>query len=463
VAFSNRLYQQGFGVVLLLAVLNLLVLHWRRAIGPAGLVLLVAMTFLAGGSKGSTLPVLVCGCLTATAAAALWRTGQVRRVAADSAMVIVTLVIIVKLIFGGADGGLEVDPFASIIDERGREFVGVTAGVTGVDKVSIVLLTLLAVMLGGIGAIGLLTDKVTRRDPAGWLFLGGGLSGVGAILVFDHPGLSQWYFQWTGEVMLAVAAAWGGLLIVRGVPQALRRVVLGGAIGVIAAIVARALYDRMTTDGSSLTKGWLTWIVFAAVVVLGSVLVGRSAGRRGVVAAALAAVTVAGVVPAVHATTSALPPDSTAADRATVGSFHSSQVEAARWIRDHSDPDDIVMTNRHCRGAEVPRCDVRRFFVAAYAERRVLVEGWAYTKTANSMTAESPLGNVRRAPFWDPALLELNDSFFTDPDAEKAAQLRDLGVRWVFVDDTAPHAETLEPYATERFRTSHATVYELVG
>src|ERR1700750_2834163 len=57
------------------------------------------------------------------------------------------------------------------------------------------------------------------------------------------------------------------------------------------------------------------------------------------------------------------------------------EIDAARWIRHHSDVNALVMTNRHCTTTVDPTngCDSRRFVVAAFSERQVLVEGWTAT------------------------------------------------------------------------------------
>ena len=63
--------------------------------------------------------------------------------------------------------------------------------------------------------------------------------------------------------------------------------------------------------------------------------------------------------------------------------------------------------------------------------------------------------------YWRPDVLALNDGFIAAPTADAARQLSDLGVRWVFVDHTLPHADTLEPFAELRFRNDGVDVYEL--
>ena len=143
---------------------------------------------------------------------------------------------------------------------------------------------------------------------------------------------------------------------------------------------------------------------------------------------------------------------------ATPGATHSDEVAAARWLRDHSEGDDVVMTNRHCRGPEVPGCKRTQFTVAAWSERDVLVEGWAYTSRMNALSADSHANT--RGPFWDPDLLRLNDRFFVHPTASAARRLQARGVRWVFVYRALPHTK-LSKFATLAHRNRIVDVYRL--
>ena len=84
-----------------------------------------------------------------------------------------------------------------------------------------------------------------------------------------------------------------------------------------------------------------------------------------------------------------------------------SRVEAARWVRDNSSPDQVLATNAHCRAVGGDGvCDARSFWLSAYSERRVLVEGWLFAPRVSETGEQS---------FWDPALLALNDEAFTAP------------------------------------------------
>ena len=135
----------------------------------------------------------------------------------------------------------------------------------------------------------------------------------------------------------------------------------------------------------------------------------------------------------------------------------------ARFIRDHSGIDDVVMTNRHCTSAGADpfdHCDSRRWVVAAFSERQMLVEGWTATPRATRLAPEGR--DSITVNYWKPDILRLNDGFIARPTADAAKRLWDLGVRWVYVDHTRPHADTLEPYAERRYGNSDAEAYQLL-
>jgi hypothetical protein len=134
-------------------------------------------------------------------------------------------------------------------------------------------------------------------------------------------------------------------------------------------------------------------------------------------------------------------------------------VDAARWLRDNSDADDLVATNRHCVAVAADPCDSRRFVVAGATERQVLVEGWAYTPTWDrSPTVD---GHPAYKPFWDPELLATNDRAFSAPSPERFDGLRALGVDWLFVDKTAPHDPDIAQMPGAVLETEWAIVLDL--
>jgi hypothetical protein len=128
------------------------------------------------------------------------------------------------------------------------------------------------------------------------------------------------------------------------------------------------------------------------------------------------------------------------------------EADAARWLRGHSGPDDVVATNWH---------GSLSFWLNAYSERRTLVGSWNYAPRALD---ESKRLNVNAAyvPFWDSELLAANDAAIYEPTAQRIAWLRARGVRWIFVLRTfRQESSTLVDYASQRWTTSGVAIYQL--
>jgi hypothetical protein len=142
--------------------------------------------------------------------------------------------------------------------------------------------------------------------------------------------------------------------------------------------------------------------------------------------------------------------------------MNAERVEAARWVRAHSNPDDVLMTNSHCPSddeyvEEHSRC-VRyaySFWLSAYAERSVVVEGWVF---APRLAATTP-DNV----FWNPSLLKTNEETIYHPTADRIAHMRDVHhVRFIVVDRRIdPEGPDLRKYATLRHENARMAVYEI--
>jgi hypothetical protein len=322
--------------------------------------------------------------------------------------------------------------------------------------------------VGCVGALGVLTHRQTRRDPAVWLLLGSSLAGAGAVTVLSHPGSAQWYFLRAADVPMSILAAWGTVLVVMRATRPLVAIVVGVAAAVVAVGATWWWLGPIAESTSRLPTAVLSVALFGVIVLAAALLAaifapnGETMRTRVAVATAVVALTAAAGLPAARMAEAALAREAPRATAKTPGAFSSSQVQAAQYIRDHATPDGLVVSNRHCRGRASAGCDVRRFFVAAYSERSVLIEGWAYTQQADALAAVTAGGDPRRTPFWDPPLLALNDRFVTRPDADDARRLYELGVRWVFIDRLVPHAAGFAPYARRRLQNQGATVYQLL-
>ena len=137
-------------------------------------------------------------------------------------------------------------------------------------------------------------------------------------------------------------------------------------------------------------------------------------------------------------------------------------LQSARWLEEHSTPDDLVATDMH--SLRPGRHDFRNFWLAGYAQRRILVEGWAYVPPESVGEPSNKITNLpTRPPFWDRAKLRLNDQVFSHPTAAGVARLHDkYGVDWLFADRREkPDLAGLARVAKQRFRAGGYTVYEI--
>jgi hypothetical protein len=332
---------------------------------------------------------------------------------------------------------------------------------------AVVAAYLINMNLRQLGIVPLLAMRRMRLTPAQWLLLFGGLAGPALFNTFGS--INAQYFSRTGFTFGVLLSAWGFVLLADRA-RLDRRAALG--LGALSAAVAVALVavqlavSRPAPSGRPYSPLVPIWKWSAALAVAGAALavlwwllrwkVRGLAGRGTLVAVTLALVCGApGLV--MDADQSIKTPNG--------GPYFTiplpkSEVDAARWVRGHSATDDVLATNSHCLRAPeaVPgiECDSRVFWLSAYSERSVVVEGWDF---APRMAAEQ-LG-----PFWDPQRMALNDSAFTAPTADVLTQLRTrYHVRWLVADRAvATESPLLATLATRRFDNGQMAVYELTA
>lgn len=406
----------------------------------AVLALLCLGAYTAAGSKGSALPALAGG-LGVMVLYALVRRRHVgqhlaRLAAVGTGMALAQNTVTKSLSY------LRIDPFTF----TGGQGVPALAPVLPWVVTALVLSSLLYV------AVTVLPDArlVERALP----LVGAGLAGLLATVVFGHPGLSQLYFlhaAWPAICTgVAVALAWWARLI-----GAQLLVGFGCAGALFAAVLAPPADGRIRP-----------WAAVALVVLAGTLLLvvapvlvralsGGPGRLRRPLLACVAAVLSAGFVvqnwglPGV-----ALPVtvESSAADAAAVDD---GQLAVYAALHDAAAPEDLVMTNKHCQAGSIAAgdCDPRWFGVSAFAERRVLVEGWSYTKLS--------AGVPREDVYWQPELLRANDAFIAEPAAAGCRRFVDAGVRWVYVDKREPWSPRLADVARRVADTPSAALYQL--
>ncbi|MGC3861196.1 hypothetical protein ACPSM1_13505 [Micromonospora chersina] len=425
----------------------------------------LAVLFLAAstGAKASTLPVVLAALGLTAAATLLVRRRLPRGVLVAAGLALAAQFFATAVLFAFESHGVVLDPFSGL-----RPYVPTDrpAGVTALCWVLVAVAFLLNLQLRVAGALALLRLRRWRLEPVQVFLLGGALAGPTIYLLVGHPGSSNQYFTRTGFAFGVLLSAWGWAEVADRAALSTRgRWLLGaGATGLAVLLTAVQLDSAVSTPAVPAYAPVLPLLLWAAAlavpVVLAALcwpaLVGRwpgLAGRGGLVL--LTAVLTAGAPGLVmDAAATRVYPNGGAYP---VVAMPASRVEAARWVRAHSAPGDVLATNAHCREVVDGWCDARSFWLSGYAERSVLVEGWAF---APRMVGR-PEGPY--APFWDAGRQRANDTAFTAPTAAGLAALRDrYGVRWLVVDrQVGAEAPALRTLADLRFENSRTAVYRL--
>jgi hypothetical protein len=381
------------------------------------------------GAKGSSLPVVALAlAITALALLVIRRRIPWPLVAAGlicaAGQLFATVVLYKFQTYGVAFG-----PLSGL-----SPFWGMDPSAIVVTGVWIAFVLNMLLRLAGLGPLLWLTRG--RLDPAQWLLVSGGVAGVAFYLVLSQPGSGNQYFLRTGFAFGVIGSAWGYALVVDRARLSTRALLFLGVGTVAYASVLIGLqfgYAGSTPDAGPIGPllpmlNYALWLAVAGVAAANAwLLAGRRfhqlRGRGPLVV--LTAVLVAGIPGLVmDGAKSVAAPNGGAYPTILLPA---SRVDAARWVRDHSDPDDVLATNSHCISGKDPQtCDTRSFWLTAYAERSVLIEGWGFAPR------NAAVGLI---PFWDSALLDLNERVFTAPTEADLTELRDrYGVRWLVVD-----------------------------
>ncbi|MCO5989118.1 DUF2298 domain-containing protein [Actinoallomurus spadix] len=456
----------GFGMMLFAAVVLLLVdLLRRQRPGVAPWALLVLLLLGVMGAKATILPLLLAGLLVVVAGG-LIAGRRPHRTAVMAALATLPCLLFAQLVlFGGTSDGMVVHPW-SLFGTVGAEAAS-TPRPTAVLVIAVALVTMFGRGCAWVGALSLAFRRQTLCDPPVLLLAGIGGAGIAVAITLRFAGDSQIYFLHGAAPYLSVVAVCGlrAMLPERVDRRSLIALMVAAAVGVaVITMVGEAGGASRPTPEDAVRRvigPFMLLIASGGVCAVGLVLAGRRRPGLRSLSPALALAFVCGLVlPAtlLHARqmVRGLPLDPSTA---VIGA---GTLEAGRWLRDHSRPDDLVATNSLCGSGD--GCDERHFAVAAYTERRVLVESWRFTARNHSIAARRglPDGSV---PFWDRPRLAANDAAFHHPSAEALRRLHDTyGVRWLFADASRDRpAAGLERFARLRYTAGDCRVYELTN
>jgi hypothetical protein len=432
-------------------------------LGRGAWVLLALLLIGAGGSKSTIIPVLLGG-LGVAGLAGLVATRRVdRRLVCVGSVVAAGGAFAAVVIYRFESHGLRLGPLA---DFGPYVMVGHprstwrTVAVYGF--VGAAYLLFLYVRLAGIPVLAWL------RRPWGhveWFLFGSLLAGGVAALTFTHPGISQNFFIRTSFGFGAVLSAMGFAALVERHRVSARTLVplfaaISAGVSVLTVVLQRHGFAVAIIGWRGVLPITSLALAIAGLAALGAVvwfvaLRRRWAGVAGV--ALLSTILLAGapnlVVDARQGTL--FPPRW----------YHShvtpEEASAARWLRDHTSPDDVIATNQHCLPelAGPLGCPSQSFWLSAYSERRQLVGSWAYVPRAVDLMATQ----TTPVPFWDPQLLADNDIVFTAPTVERVNLLvTRYDVHWLVVDRAqGRESDALLGFADLRYMSGPIAIYQI--
>ncbi|MFF3442977.1 hypothetical protein [Streptosporangium sp. NPDC002721] len=438
---------QTFGALLFAPVILLLVdllERRRRARGAGGWLLLGVFLVAVMGAKATYLPMLVAGLVAVAAVEAVVRRGSPRPALAALGMAVACLVYAQFVLFGGARQATIVDPL-SLMRRTWGELTGLGehAAPSPASLAGITLLYVLCWAVTWCGVGGLLRGPRLLARPAVVLLLGVGAAGLGAVVLLGGPAMNQGYFLQGAYPYLAIAAACGFLAVARGERASALATACAAGAGVAVAHLVRTLsgVEVPLPPGEPEAALYRPYLVLSALAVAGAVALVATRRRFRGWALVIALVTAVGPLSAWHARALLIMHGGEGGvyrvSRPAAPEVPPGALDAGRWLRANSDPGDLVATNAHCAWGREEPCDSRHFWLSALSERRVLVEGWAYT--ASNLDRWRPGEPMTGLPFWDGERIRLNDEAFLAPSGTSVRRLRErYGVRWLLAEERVP-------------------------
>ncbi|WP_214412870.1 hypothetical protein [Sphaerisporangium fuscum] len=443
----------------------------RRLPSRRGLWTLLAVFLVAVmGAKAVYLPLLLVGVAAVVVVKAATGRRPLWPGAAVLAMTLACLAYAQLVLFGQARQGMILAPL-SAMRERWELLAGVRPGVPAAAVAGMTVLLVLCMAAAWCGTAGLLSDRRLPARPAVVLMLGMAVAGHAVTLLCQHVAFSQFLFLDGAYPYLVIVTVYGALLLWRRahLPALAAAGAVAAAVLLTCAVAVACGVTVPLDPARPFAVLYLPYVIVVILVLLAGAVLWVTLGRPRAAAVLTAALTGIGLLACGSSLLLWLPGKAVAKGIGDVGRTPAGESQAvprgaltaARWLRDHSDPGDVVATGTHCRWGRENPCDAGQFFAAGLSERRVLVEGWLYTYRAND--AWRPGMVYERIPYWDPERLRLNDSAINAPTTASIALLRDrYHVRWLLVDERrlAPGSR-LGDFATLGFRSGDYAVYRI--
>ncbi len=456
----------GFMMALPAILLILEVLRPDRKASRLTWFALAVTLFALAGAKATFIPLFLSGAL------AVWllRLAVVRTLDRTVSGLLVLLVIVAAfaqlVLFGGNSGSLSFEPFMTVESAIATQRIQDTP----VAHIAMTVSLLIGWLLYGVGALGL-SRQGRWRDPRAVWMLASIPPGIVVALVFFRSGYSQLWFQRSTAELVVLLSAWGLSHLLPNpltTRAALRLAAMAATVGLLA-YAGSSYLESGKPDLAVATFPELIFTITMPVAIVTVVLLLRRGHKQDArVPAPSLAVLVILVLGLGAAHVYAFAYDTitqrAAPERAYPPLFAAGGTAAATWLAHHSSPDEVVSTNAHClyrKGS----CDNRHFWISAFTERRIVIEGWGYTAATNASAEPGLASATLPVPF--PNRLAVNDAAFRRPSPATIRRLVSrYDIRWLFVSKDYPvdlaGLSDLTDIVDKRFHNANYAVFEVL-
>lgn len=307
----------------------------------------------------------------------------------------------------------------------------------------------------------------TRRRAELYFFVGAIFSGLLFVSIFKHGGASQLYFFFGGIVVASIGVGWA---LGEGWDQLRTRVtkmqiaiaiILGVGVSVLSSLLWNWTPSRFDQYRFSFSMKLLLQLILWTTALVGSFQICRAnysvdkkrpSHQIRVYVASLILISSSislGVVQRYgmfRNLSHRITLDSNDPNLITGSTGH---IAALTWLREHSDQNDVVATNRFCI-PDVEPCISKWLLVSALSRRRMLIEAGYFDANNKPSLVEAEK-------------IEYSREFAEYPTRKGTVWLLQHNVSWVFVDYVAQSSgiRSWEPYGTTMFSNGVASIVRL--
>lgn len=467
--------------VVMLGLVGPTVLILRRQGSPGVWAAMILLLALATGTKPTLLPIMLVGFAFAGVAGWVserlppWRLA-VLGVVAGGFLFASTFALI------GSSGGSRVQLLASMRVQPYYQAVSgdktypatggwVLASLAGADPRMLLFgATLLAYFLlieapRLLTLFGLKLDPV-RRDPAYWWIGGCVAAGTGVTLVFSHPGYSEYHFLGAILALGMVGVVAIGVNLAPGTRT--RDLVVVGVAGVLTAV---GVYLYWPTEANTHTVARAAAGLlgpFALLAVVGAVVIlGINWARRpATIAVQVIVLTVAAGLPLQLIVFGQALEKATRPLASPVVAYRTyltaDEQSAMLWLRDHTRPDDVAVSNVFCLPARFrPGCPDDAYWISGLSGVQLWMGGWGYSPANLSATDHKRSFLLQPSP-WPDRVLDSRTAVEKPSEQHLAKLSRNVGVTLIIGDLRAgPVSPKLDKLADRVFGNSDVRIYRL--